>query len=251
MSDGDSRGLRPPRPAFEFVLVHGGSHGAWCWERLRAELSRRGYRSHALDLPGHGQDDTPRREVTWLSQVDALDAFVRELGSQQVVLVGHSLAGVLIPEVAKRRSSVVRQLVFLACILIDPGECALDALEADMREKYREMARASADRTIFLDYEVARVRFFGGLSDPEARAFYEKTTPQPIAVYQAPARTRVRDLDIPLRYFGFTQDEAVRPERALQFASKAGIPIETIESAHDAMLSQPQELAERLIAGLP
>lgn len=251
MTRGDSPGLRLPHPAFEFVLVHGGSHGAWCWERLRAELSRHGYRSHALDLPGHGQDDTPRRQVTWLSQVDAIDAFVGELDSQQIVLVGHSLAGVLIPEVARRRSSVIQQVVFLASILIDPGECALDVLEAEVREKYLEMARASADRTIRHEYEVARDRFFGSLPDAEARAFYEKTTPQPIAVYEAPGRTRVRELDIPSRYVRFSHDQAVSPERALQFASEAGIRVETMESDHDAMLSHPQELAERLIAGLP
>ena len=236
---------------FEFVLVHGGSHGAWCWERLRPELARHGYRSHALDLPGHGQDATPRQQVTWLSQVEALDRFVQELGTNDVILVGHSLAGVLIPEVANRSRDVVQQLVFLASMVLDPGECALDTMDPDVRAQYLEMAEPSADRTVLLDYEIARVKFFRGLSDAEARECYEKTTPQPFDVFAEPARIRVSDLEIPVRYLGFTQDAAIPRERALGFARKAGVPIEMMESAHGAMLSDPKELADRLIAGLP
>ena len=235
----------------EFVLVHGGSHGAWCWERLHPELARLGYRSHALDLPGHGQDPTPRKQVSWGSQVEALDDFILELGAGEVALVGHSLAGVLIPEVAKRRRDVVRQLVFLASIVLEPGECALDTLEPGRREALRELAEASEDHSVFLDYEIARVNFFRGLSDAEAREFFGKLTPQPIDVYAEPARTRVRDLGIPVRYLGFTRDAAIPPDRAAEFARKAAVEIEMMASAHAAMLSHPRELAERLIAGLP
>ncbi|MGG7570108.1 alpha/beta fold hydrolase [Streptomyces sirii] len=34
-----------------FLLVHGGWHGAWCWDPVRAALDADGWRSHAVDLP--------------------------------------------------------------------------------------------------------------------------------------------------------------------------------------------------------
>ena len=37
-----------------FILVHGGFHGAWCWERLVPELEACGHKALAIDLPGHG-----------------------------------------------------------------------------------------------------------------------------------------------------------------------------------------------------
>ena len=37
-----------------FVLVHGASHGAWCWDLLVPELNRLGHEAVAPDLPGHG-----------------------------------------------------------------------------------------------------------------------------------------------------------------------------------------------------
>ena len=34
-----------------FVLIHGGFHGAWCWERLIPELEDRAMQAVAIDLP--------------------------------------------------------------------------------------------------------------------------------------------------------------------------------------------------------
>jgi len=34
-----------------FVLVQGGYHGGWCWDRLRLVLAERGHDSLAPDLP--------------------------------------------------------------------------------------------------------------------------------------------------------------------------------------------------------
>ena len=38
-----------------FILIHGGFHGAWCWDRVVPELERLGHQALALDLPGHGE----------------------------------------------------------------------------------------------------------------------------------------------------------------------------------------------------
>ena len=38
-----------------FVLVHGTSFGAWCWDRVIPELERLGHTAIAVDLPGHGE----------------------------------------------------------------------------------------------------------------------------------------------------------------------------------------------------
>ena len=35
----------------QFLLVHGAFHGAWCWQKLVAELEKRGHRAKAIDLP--------------------------------------------------------------------------------------------------------------------------------------------------------------------------------------------------------
>ena len=55
-----------------FVLVHGGFHAAWCWERTIPELNRLGYDAVAVDVPGHG--DRLHEESTLANRRDAIVA---------------------------------------------------------------------------------------------------------------------------------------------------------------------------------
>jgi hypothetical protein len=50
--------------AAEILLVHGSMLGAWCWDATVAELAALGTEVAAFDLPGHGDDGTPRGSVT-------------------------------------------------------------------------------------------------------------------------------------------------------------------------------------------
>jgi pimeloyl-ACP methyl ester carboxylesterase len=95
-----------------FALVHGAWHGPWCWERLRPELEARGHRVVAVDLPS---------EDPALGSADYAAVVTRALRSVDgdVVVVGHSLAGLAIPLVALARP--VRRLAFVCALLPQPG----------------------------------------------------------------------------------------------------------------------------------
>ena len=56
----------------EFMFVHGGSHGGWCWDACANTLQREGHRVVTFDLPGHGQDPTPRDQVTLQAYSEAI-----------------------------------------------------------------------------------------------------------------------------------------------------------------------------------
>jgi pimeloyl-ACP methyl ester carboxylesterase len=87
-----------------FALVHGACHGAWCWQRLTPELEGRGHRVVAVDLP---TEDRSAGNVRYAEIVAESLAGLED----DVVVVGHSLAGLTIPLVAALRP--VRRLVFL------------------------------------------------------------------------------------------------------------------------------------------
>ena len=105
----------------EFVLVHGSYHGAWCWDLLRPELERLGHRAVAVDLPI--SDPAAAAEAYADVVLGAVD------GLTDPVLVGHSMAGLVIPLVAARRP--VRRLVFLAAMLPIPGRSANEQRAAE------------------------------------------------------------------------------------------------------------------------
>ena len=77
--------------ARDIVLVHGMSHGAWCWELLEPPLRRAGRRVLAVDLPGHGRraHERGRASVAGYAQAVAdfdgdgrLDLFVVNIGTR-------------------------------------------------------------------------------------------------------------------------------------------------------------------------
>jgi len=96
-----------------FGLVHGAYHGSWCWERLTPELERLGHRVLAVDLP---TEDPLAGAAEYAAA--AVTAFAD--AGDDLVLVGHSLGGLVIPLIAASRPA--RQLVFLAAMLPRPGK---------------------------------------------------------------------------------------------------------------------------------
>src|SRR5215207_1744744 len=106
------------------MLVHGAWHGAWCWERLVPELDALGHRTLTVDLPS---DDPAATFETYADHV--IEAMSSE--DHEVIVVGHSMAGMTIPLVAARRP--VRRLVFLCALIPAPGSSLVEQLsESDV-----------------------------------------------------------------------------------------------------------------------
>src|SRR4051812_17337066 len=88
-----------------FVLVHGGYHGGWCWDRLVPHLEAAGHACVApnlpIDDPAAGYDEYAETVLKAMSAagVGAVGT-VGTVGT--VVLVGHSLGCYITPMVAAR-----------------------------------------------------------------------------------------------------------------------------------------------------
>ncbi|WP_214413913.1 alpha/beta fold hydrolase [Sphaerisporangium fuscum] len=90
-----------------FVLVHGAWHGPWAWERLTPLLHRAGVRTltPALTLEGNvGLDVHVDEVLTCLDVATTAD---------DVVLVGHSYAGLIVRQAADRRPDLVKHVILV------------------------------------------------------------------------------------------------------------------------------------------
>ena len=82
-----------------------------------------------MELPGHGADQTPAEALSLTSYVDAV---VEALPSEgPVVLVGHSMAGIVISAVAERVPDRVSKLVYIAAYLPRDGESLYQLSQTD------------------------------------------------------------------------------------------------------------------------
>lgn len=108
-----------------FVLVPGACHGGWCFTPLAERLREHGHSAYPLTLTGLGE----RRHL--LSSAVNLDTHIQDVINvleyeqlEDVVLVGHSYAGMVITGVADRVPERVDSLVYLdAFVPSDADSC--------------------------------------------------------------------------------------------------------------------------------
>ena len=227
-----------------FALVHGAWHGAWCWERLTPEIERRGHRAVAVDLPC---DDPGALFDDYASVVvDALAG-----AGDDVVVVGHSLAGQTIPLVAARRP--VRRLVFLCALIAAPGRSFADQLRAerDIFVPGYEAGLAPADERparVWADYAIARETMYQDCAEADAMGAFQHLRPQASTPYFEPCSLTALP-PVPATYVVAADDRIVNPAWSRRAApERLGVePIE-LPGGHSPYLSRPQAVAELLVA---
>jgi pimeloyl-ACP methyl ester carboxylesterase len=127
-----------------FVLVHGAWHGGWCWRHVAPLLRARGHEVHAPDLPGHGADPAPTATQTLDDYAERIGATVADCRGE-VVLVGHSLGGLVISAVAEARPERLHRLVYLTAFLPRDGDSLVKICSVDPGNPPRHSAHRTAN----------------------------------------------------------------------------------------------------------
>lgn len=157
-----------------FALVHGGWHGAWCWERLTPLLQEAGHDVVTMDLPS--EDGT----ATFDTYADVVCAALEGRGDD-IVLVGHSFGGNAVPLVAARRP--IRHLVYLCAMVPDIGRSVFDQLgdELEMLNPAYQEGLSVPDEQLrqdWVDLDIARAMFYGDCDEPTTKAALDRLRPQ-------------------------------------------------------------------------
>jgi pimeloyl-ACP methyl ester carboxylesterase len=226
-----------------FALVHGAWHGAWCWERLVPELQGRGHRVIAMDLPC---DDS---SATFDDYADVVCAALSDDPGDDLILVGHSLAGQTIPLVAAQRP--VRRLVYLCAVPAVSGQSLTEQLtDPDMLNPDYVQALSPLDpqsRRTWIDKELARSILFGACDEATATWAFERLRPQSTAHYVLPCSLPARPT-IDSTYVVCTGDGFVNPDWSTRIARDwLDARVVEIPADHSPFLSRPAELAKLLV----
>jgi pimeloyl-ACP methyl ester carboxylesterase len=225
----------------DYLLVHGGAHGAWCWERLIPYLKhdQRVRKVVAVDLIGHGArvSEKDQDQITVEDYIQDLIKAIQDGNMQDVVLVGHSLAGTLIPHAAIRVPNCLKRLVFLSAIIPPEGQNALETL---MKPGQPEFAPEPEENF--------RRMFCNDLDETSARWLLSSLGPEPAAGLVTPVTRKGFPRTIPITYIVLTKDQALLPEVQREVLRNLDNPeVVELDSGHDAMISCPKELAGMLL----
>ena len=122
-----------------FVLVHGAWHGGWCWGRVRPLLQERGHDVFAPTLTGlSDRSHLLSPSVGLGTHVEDIVRLIEAENLYDVILVGHSYAGLVISSVASRIPHRVARRVHLDAFVPRNGEAAIDLLPETIAHHYRE-----------------------------------------------------------------------------------------------------------------
>lgn len=130
------------------VFIHG-----WCldlsyWDKQLAHFEGR-HTVVALDLAGHGDSGCDRRDWTVEAYSKDVDAVVKNLDLDSVILVGHSLGGLVMIEAACRTHERIRGLIGVDTLVdfemsLPQGEINewIDAFRRDFAHSTEEYVRS-------------------------------------------------------------------------------------------------------------
>lgn len=231
-----------------YVLVHGGGHGGWCYQRIAPLLRKEGHEVYTPTLTGLGE----RRHL--LSANVDLEMHIADVvgvltfeDCREVILVGHSYGGMVITGVADRAPERIKELVYLDAAHPRNGESLAD-VAAQIMATCKGWVREIDGVELVTWPETLRPEFFG-VTDPTDIAWMgPKLHHHPWKCYTQKLRLKNEDalrrlsrtdINCTIRVAGFDERrkaELLKADRAWE-----------IDTGHDIMITEPEKLAQMLL----
>jgi len=230
------------------VLIHGGAHAADCWDPTVAELARQApqLRVLAVDLPGRTAKPAELASVQISDFVNSVVADVDEAGLGDVVVVGHSMAGLTVPGVvAKLGAARVRELILIAAFVPPQGLSVVDTLGgplAPLARSVRWTHMSSIPRPL------ARFAFCNGMTRAQREFALARLYGEAINVIVEPVDRSDLPGHVPRTWIMTLRDRALSI-RQQRFAIESLGGVDTmicVDSCHNVMISEPNWLAVTL-----
>src|SRR5215203_5548790 len=175
-----------------YVLVGGGWLGGWCWQSVAHRLREEGHDVYPATLTGLGERvhlASPEVDLeTHITDVVNLIAF-EDL--HDVVLLGHSYAGLVVTGAADRIPERISQLVYLDTAPLPNGTALIEVFPTEARRHIeRRVEELGEGWKIPMPppEELANLASLEGVDDDHLRLLYSRAVAQPFGTYTQPLR---------------------------------------------------------------
>ncbi|MGW5847518.1 alpha/beta fold hydrolase [Streptomyces sp. NPDC055254] len=225
-----------------FVLVAGAWLGSWAWSEVVAPLRAAGHGAHPLTLSGLAdRQGVPAGQQTHVR--DVVEEIERR-DLRDVVLVGHSYAGIPVGQAAERLGDRLTRVVFVDSEVPADGESFVSGWPDG-----RAVVEASIAATGGFWAPLTAGDYAGqGLDAEQTARIVSGATPHPGATLTEPA-VLARPLgELPATYVKCLLDGAEpKAEVAALLRSGPRWQLVELDTGHWPMFSRPRELARILL----
>jgi pimeloyl-ACP methyl ester carboxylesterase len=240
-------GSRPAKKA-TYVLVHGGGHGGWCWQRVTAPLREQGHDVYAPSMTGMAdRSHLLNPDINLDTQITDIVNLLKWESLTNVILVGHSYGGMVITGVANRAGSRIAHLVYLDAAHPRNGESLADLTPEMMAMAHGDMRVVDGvELVLFPDSQAIA---YLGVTDTEDFAWLKsKITPHPWKCFIQKLRLEdeaaVRRIPRTNINCAVSLQMSTSERRERQLDGNRNFEIDT---GHDLMITEPQAVADALL----
>jgi pimeloyl-ACP methyl ester carboxylesterase len=247
----DDRDLISKSPV---VLVHGSWQSVSEWEQTKNNLTAKGYQVTVVNLPGHGEDNTPASQVEFVDYVNTVKAAVNSY-NQPVILVGHSFGGAIITQLAAEIPNKIKKLVYVAGYIPVSGKSVLDYAMMDQGSLLGPALQhePAADGTLGLSNPKADLTniFCQDGTSEQKQFLLNNYRAEPFAPFLYPLDYQLADYNKAGKkyYIYTTEDRAISYPFQQQMVATFGITnTYSMSTGHSPFVSQATEFTNKLIA---
>ncbi|WCT12514.1 alpha/beta fold hydrolase [Mucilaginibacter jinjuensis] len=213
-----------------YVFIPGGWHGGWVYDPITENLERLGKKCMALTLPGLEQTAIPNRIINLDTHIQFVVDFILKENLSDVILCGHSYAGLVITGVADKIAERIHALVYIDAYIPKNGDSCWSLTSEVYRQRF--VAGAAND----------------GFTVADRPGSDDRRRPHPLASFMQSLKLTGNYERIPNRTFIYLSDWDDSPF-VKQYEDLKDSPdwhVETIHCAHNVMKERPDELVDIL-----
>ncbi len=231
-----------------YVLVHGAWADESAWGFVRNQLAVNA-NVVVVNLPAHGIDLTAANAVSLSDYVKNVTDIINQQPGK-VILVGHSMAGIVVSQVAENIPSKISKVIYVSAYLPKNGEDLLTLSNQDLESKVGGALEFSADYTAAtIKKEMIALAVCADCPDfmKEVLVKYHKPEPaKPLGEKVVLSNTKFGS--VPKYYIHTSQDMAVGYELQKMMVKSNGNIKQTftMNTSHLPFVVQPQEFVKIL-----
>jgi pimeloyl-ACP methyl ester carboxylesterase len=232
------------------VLVHGGGMAADSWELTFEEIHRLAPELTvlALDMPGRRNKPGDLREMTIADYVASLVGDIESAGVDDIVMVGHSMGGMMLPGViTKLGAARVREMIFAAAFLPPEGTSIVDSSPWLIARVARRIAKKNVPSVT--PKWLVRFGYMNGVPSRRRRFMTGKLYAESLRILTEKVSRRGMPDEIPRTWILTLGDRALAPKLQRRYIEALG-GVQTViemDTCHFMMISEPERLASILV----
>ena len=226
-----------------FVLIHGAGFSADCWDELIPWL---GAEALAVDLPGRGTRAAVGLDTVTLADcAQAVRDDIEAKDLRDVVLVGHSFAGVTVPLVLDLIPDRIRHVVLVSAVVPPDRSRVLDQIDPAVRQLVEQSIVGGIYRQTRAG---AAAMLCNDMDEATASSALDRLSDDSAALLSEPVDLGGYRRQIPLTYVHLTRDNVYVEELQQRSIALLGADVIDLDTGHMAMISAPERLAAILNA---